>query len=70
MTPTIAKSDAPAPELENELAFLVREGFVSPAPGGLYTLTPDGRDWMLWALWQAVGCPGMPAESAETEATS
>lgn len=56
----------PATPLEHELAFLVRAGLASPAPGGEYSLTPDGRDWMLWAIWQAVGCPGMPAE-LETE---
>lgn len=52
----------PADPLDHELAFLVRAGLVTPAPGGEYELTPNGRDWMLWAVWQAVGCPGMPAE--------
>lgn len=61
---------APPTELENELAFLMRSGFVSPAPGGGYVLTPDGRDWMLWALWQATGRPGMPAPTETEEGTS
>lgn len=62
--------DVPPTELESETAFLVREGFVSPAPGGEYALTPDGRDWFLWAIWQSLGRPGMPTSSSSEEVTS
>lgn len=63
------KRSQPPTALELELAFLVREGLVSPMPGGSFELTPDGRDWMLWAIWQALGSPGMPAAELEAEVT-
>lgn len=61
------KRTSPPTALELELEFLVREGLVSPMPGGAFELTPDGRDWMLWSVWQALGCPGMPAPAPTEE---
>lgn len=64
------RTTAPAPptELELEHAWLVREGLATPAPGGLYDLTPDGLAFMVWAIWQYLGRPGIPPAELVPEA--
>lgn len=57
-----SSSSPPSETREDRIrAWLVAEGHLEPAPGGEYTLTESGRDFMLWALWQQAGSPGLPA---------